>query len=339
MMLLEAISGPEKAAGQLFPDPVLTASLYCAGRLDAAIFHAVAPFWRDLRRHDRGGLCYLWLMRYGKGGEHLKVRVHGPEPLRPLMQGLLEEKAIRFLDSLPEAEAPPSRPGEWIPAIDAEEDEIDSGLPDRKLLWTTYRRSPVSLGGKPFLLDDQYAALLTRCLASGCERVLVLEPDAGGSLPNRVRQGALLGALIRGLSTLGFSIRERIEYLAYHRGWLLRSMLPRIWRSEAGAVEELQRRFDERMAGMAGSLLPLRRALDGGGNESGPDTDWERSLSDLLAYISPLCRDPDYRLDPFASDPRFAPVFKVFHGLANQLGLRQVDEAFTHHLLLRMMAS
>jgi hypothetical protein len=342
MMGCELAAGPEEAAkvaDQLFPDPVLTASLYCVGRLDQAIFHAVALFWRELRRHDPERLCYLWLMRYGKGGEHLKVRIHGPESLRPLIRGLLEEKAARFLDSLPEAEAPPSRTRQRVPAIDAEEDEVDGGRPDRTLLWTTYRRSPVSLGGKPFLLDDRYAALLTRCLASACERVLALQPYADGSLPHRVRQGALLKALIRGLAALGFPAGKRVEYLAYHRDWLLRYVLPQIWRSEAEAVEHLQRRLDEQMAGMAGSRLPLRRALDEDSTESGPDMDWERSLSGLLAYVSPLCRDPDYRLDPFASDPVFAPVFKVFHGLANQLGLRQRDEAFAHHLLLRMAAS
>lgn len=38
MMVLGAISGSEEAAkvaDQLFPDPVVTASLYCAGRLDS----------------------------------------------------------------------------------------------------------------------------------------------------------------------------------------------------------------------------------------------------------------------------------------------------------------
>ncbi len=349
MTELEALPGLEGAAqagDQLFADPVLTASLYCAGWLDQAVFHAVAPFWQELRRHDREGLCYLWLMRYGKGGEHLKVRIHGPQPLRPLMRSLLEERAIHFLGSLPKEEAPP-RSQERVPAIDVEEEENDGDLPDRMLLWTSYRRSHVSLGGKPFLSDDRYAALLTRCLASGCERVLALEPGAGGSLLHRGRQAALLSALLSGLAALGFTAEKRVEYLAYHRDWLLRYLVPQNWRSEAEPVTQLQRRLDERVDAMAGSLLPLQTALDRewGGSwtaqpwNGGLPAPWKRSLADLLAYVSPLCRDPDYHLDPFASDPAFAPVFKVFHGLANQLGLRQTDEAFTHHLLLRMATS
>src|SRR6476661_446290 len=104
-----------------FPDPALTANVYCSGRLDTVIFGAVAPFWRELRPHDPGRLGHLWLMRYGKGGEHLKIRFHGPESCRPLIRGRLEERVTAFLGSLePAAEpAPPAR--ERAPAIDVED--------------------------------------------------------------------------------------------------------------------------------------------------------------------------------------------------------------------------
>lgn len=319
----------------LFPDPALTASIYSSGRLDPVLFGAIVPFWRELRRHDPERLCYLWLMRYGKGGEHLKVRVHGPESLRLRQRRLLEEKVTGLLGSLPETAPPQGKPGR-APAIDAEDEA--AGHPDRTLLWTTYRRSHISLGGKPFLADDRYAALLTRCLGAGCERVLALSPGADGSLPHAARQNALLNALIPGLAALGFPAGKRADYLAYHRDWLLRSILPTDQRAEAAAVERLCRRFDERIARMGETLLAIQEAAQAeweGDGEEGPNEDWKRSLAALLNYVAPLCRDPGYRLDPFASDPVFAPVFKVFHGLANQLGLRQVDEAFIHHLLLR----
>lgn len=322
----------------LFPDPALTASIYCAGRLDAAIFHAVAPFWRELQPHDPERLCHLWLMRYGKGGEHLKVRVHGPESLRPLQRRLLEEKVTGFLISLPALEAPP-RKRERAPAIDAEDEDAGGDRPDRTLLWTTYRRSHVSLGGEPFLSDDHYATLFTRCLAAGCEMVCALAADAEGPPPQRTRRNTLLKALIAGLAALGFEAEKRADYLAYHGDWLLRSLLPADQRTEAEPLERLRRRLDEKIAGMGDSFIALRKMAARqwrGGEEA--DAGWRRSLTALHEYISPLCRAPEYRLDPFASDPTFAPVFKAFHGFANQLGLPHADEAFAHHILLRINA-
>jgi hypothetical protein len=328
-----------------FPDPVVTASIYCSGRLDAVLFHAVAPFWREIRSQDPRRLCFLWLMRYSKGGEHLKVRVHGPKSRRPVLRELLEEKVTAFLASLPEpVDRPPAAPPERAPAVDPEDDPDWGDHPDRALLWTTYRRSPVSLGGPPFLSDDRYAALLTRSLAAGCERIFALKPDAGGALAPPVRRRALLAGLIVGLAALGFDPGKRASYLAYHRDWLLRFELPMADRCETGAVERLLPGLDGRMARMGESLLSLRRVAEAGWEGSGgapdpgegPDAGWRRSLADLLEYISPLCLDPDYRLDPFAGDPVFAPVFKVLHGFANQLGLKRLDEAFAHHVLLRI---
>lgn len=332
-----------------FPDPVLTANVYCAGRLDAAVFHSIVPFWRELRQHDPGRLCYLWLMRYGKGGEHLKVRLHGPEPLRPLLRQLLAEKVNAFLAALP---APVERPAkgqrEKAPPIDAE-DDVAGDHPDGSLLWTTYRRSPIALGGKPFLSEDGYVARFTRCLAAGCcDLVLALEPGAGGLLTAAVRQRTLLQAVITGLAAAGFPSEMRAGYLAYHRDWLLRSALPVDLRARAEPVAELCRRFDLQVAAMGESLAALRRVAEAQWNgagvearsrESGTGADWRQSLAGLVEHVTPLCADPDYRLDPFASDPVFAPVFKVFHGLANQLGLKRMDEAFVHHTLLHIAAS
>jgi hypothetical protein len=334
-----------------FPDPALTASIYCSGRLDAVIFQAVVPFWRELRPRDPERRCHLWLMRYDKGGEHLKIRVHGPETWGAWARERLEEKVSAFLATLePAAEPATPRDGrEKAPPIDAE--DAAEAHPDPSLLWTTYRRSHVSLGGKPFLGDDRYAHLLTRCLASGCERVLALEPGAGGLLPHSLRQSALIRALLSGLSALGFSASKRAGYLAYHRDWLLRAALPMDQRLERAPLEQIHGRFDAQVSRMERSLSPLRRMVEGEWNGDGeersgggpddpddPDTVWRRSLAGLLAYVSPLCRDPGYHLDPFADDPVFAPVFKVFHGFANQLGLKRADEAFAHHLLLHIAA-
>jgi hypothetical protein len=172
--------------------------------------------------------------------------------------------------------------------------------------------------------------------------VLPLETGPDGLFPHRLRQSTLLKALIGGFAALGFSPRARAEYLPYHRDWLLRFVLPKDRRSEVEPVQQFHQIFQQRLAGMASAVNSLRQAalaqwrpantMQTGG--AGADAEWRCSLVDLLQYIRPFCSDPDYQLDPFATDPAFSPIFKVFHGLANQLGLNLVDEGFAHHLLL-----
>ncbi len=153
-------------ASPSYSDPVLTASLYCAGRLDEVLHQVVAPSWRTIRQLDRDAGAYLWTVRNAEGGEHLEVCLHGPESLAVPARALLQRAADAFF------------------ADD-----------DCSLVWTRYRRSHVALGGGPFLDDDGYVGRITRCLAAGCERVLLLEPDATGKIPQRLRQVTLLAGL------------------------------------------------------------------------------------------------------------------------------------------------
>ncbi|HYU32696.1 MAG TPA: lantibiotic dehydratase C-terminal domain-containing protein [Thermoanaerobaculia bacterium] len=321
----------------------MTANIYCAGCLDPVIFQVVAPFWREYCEKNPDD-SYLWLMRYGKGGEHLKVRLHGPEDRVPLQRQLLEERVTSFFAALPERTEPLEKKG-WVGAspIDAE-DDVEQDHPDRTFLWTTYKRSHISLGGKPFLDDDRFVTLFTRCMASGCELLLSLEPGEDGFLSHRTRQNALIKALIAGLAASGFSAEERADYLAYHRDWLLRFILPKDRRAEVYPVEQLQQSFEQRVARMGDALRPIGAAAEAewsgntAGKPQGLDARWRHSLADLLEYVRLFSNDPDYRLDPFATDQAFSPVFKVFHGFGNQMGLTMADEAFAHHILLRTTA-
>ena len=328
---------------ELRPDPVLTASIYCTGLLDAALFHAVRPFWRAFQAEKPDSGCFLWVMRYGRGGEHLKVRIHGPDDLRPLLQRNLEEIVSAFFASLPPSEVPPQKRG-WgrTPAIDAE-DAVEEDHPDRILLWTTYGRSHVSLGGDPYLSDDRYVSLFTRCLASSSEIVLSLEPGEDGMLPFKLRQNSLLKALIAGLAILDFSLDKRLEYITYHRDWLLRFVLSKDRLSESEPQEQLLRSFEARVEQMGKALLVLGKSAQSQwsqGREAilqaeGPFTAWQRAVVDLMDYVALFRDDPAYRLDPFATDAIFAPLFKMLHGFSNQLGNNIANEALAHHILLR----
>ena len=148
-------------------DPVLAASLYADRGLDGLVYGVAAPLLARLREAGPAGGWSLWVVRYARGGEHLKVRLHGPAEEVPAVRRLVEEAAAAHFAALPPADPALeriTRPD--APAIDPE-DEPAGERPDRSLAWTTYRRSPVSLGPPRFLDDDGYAARVTAALAAG----------------------------------------------------------------------------------------------------------------------------------------------------------------------------
>ena len=311
------------------PDPIVTASLYCDRALDDALAAVVAPFRSALP--EAWG---LWFVRYSRGGEHLKLRLHGPADQADAVRDQLGRAVTAFLETrAPGADAAPrvSRPD--APAIDPE-DEAQGERPDRALVWTQYRRSHVSLGPLPFLADDPYTARMTTALARGSD--LALEALCSG-LPAEalasLQQRTLLKALIAGLGALRFSLDRCCSYLAYHRDWLVRFVS-----EDARRGDEMRARFGQQ----AGRALVIRGQLSAIAAErwntaEAPrgDSAEERfgaSLAELIAHMEQF-REIE-SVDPFTDDPAFPALFKAVHGLANQLGMTPVTEAFVHHLLL-----
>lgn len=321
-----------------FPDPVLTANIYCSGGLDAVISGVAAPFWRAVREHDPDGACYLWLLRYGRCGEHLKIRLHGPRSGRALFASLLANLADAFLSTRKPPDGP-LRSTDFASPIDAE-DQAEADYLDRTFLWTEYRRSPVSLAGKPFILDDGYSAALTRCHGEACQEVIrAVAPYASGDLPQKLRQTTLLKLLVSGLAALGYSQQICLAYLAYHRDWLLRYLQARSNAEllQPGDFTEVLVHFERRLGSMHPALVALGQTADHAFHAAiGEDPlylAWQEAIQALHANVVGFRDSPDYHLDSFAADPTFVPIFKVFHGAANQLGLTLPDEAFLHHLL------
>src|SRR5262245_2483657 len=124
-------------------DPILTANLCCAGCLDEVLHQVVAPCWDAIRQLDPDSGAYLWTMRSSKGGEHLKVCLHGPGSLAHPARVLLQQTADAFF-----AQGGRAHGG----VANDVDDETGSGHPDRSLFWTHYRRNRALLG--PFLDDD-----------------------------------------------------------------------------------------------------------------------------------------------------------------------------------------
>jgi hypothetical protein len=325
---------------EVSPDPLLSLNVYCAGRLSEVIQRAVAPFRERARELEESEGVYTWTMRYAKCGEHLKIRVHGPEGRRDALAGMLGETAQAYLSSLPPADPEaPRKSREFATPVDRE-DRASTDYPDRTWLWTAYERSHISLGYRPYLNDDGYVGRLTRCLGRGLEILSGrIETDAQGRWSHQAQQAILLRALIAGLSGLSFSPTQRSLYLLYHRDCLLRGILKQA--GSTGGPKKLEETLDrfrvqvEKLGAGAAKLGETAHLQwDGAGDWERDLEAWRRSLSGLADYLSPICGDLAHHIDPFAEVPLFPPLFKAFHGFANQVGLSPLNEAFAYHLLL-----
>lgn len=219
------------------------------------------------------------------------------------------------------------------PPIDID-DEASVDYPDRSLRWSGYRRSHVSLGPKSLLRDDAYVARITTALARGAALVLEMTTlNDNGQIAGSARQRALLRGLIAGLAATGFTQAERTEYLAYHRDWLVRF-------STADEAGEVQARagLDRQVDRVDTTLRQLARMVSAEWGEPVERRDsvegcWQDAIAELCTWADGL-RGTGPSPDPYTENRAFPLVFKAFHGMANQVGLDMLNEAFLHHLLL-----
>lgn len=318
----------------LYPDPTISANIYCAD-LDGLIREAVAPFRARLGGELRGPWS-LWMMRYTRGGQHLKVRLHGPADEAPRARALLAEMVEPWLAAQPEAD--PARRVSRPRATPVDpEDETAEDHPDRTLLWTTYRRSPVSLGPSGVLReDDGFAGRMTACLSAGADVVIdtLAEP-----LSASARLKALLRLVAGAVTAVETDPERRARYLTYHRDWLLRFALP-----HRDAEVEMLEKFEARVRGMGPVLDEAVAAVcrwdDGAADaDASPrETRWRESFAELFRWMTARPDHPACAHDPFTDDPAFPPTFKSLHGTANQLGADMLNEALVHHILLRALS-
>ena len=320
-----------------FPDPLLSAKLFCDRLQDWVVSEVLAPFIAEVSAMPNGSSTYLWFVRYAHRGQHLKVRVHGPDGLHDFAKATLEARFAAFTsrDTIQDLDWQRS-PAASLPPIDPE-DEFEGLEPDLTLRWTTYRRSPISLGAAPLLEDDRYAALLTRCLGVGCARILqTFHTDNEGQISHARRQQILLDILLDGLSDVGLKPAARLDYLRYHRDWLIRHTLQRGSADLATKAPEMVQLFEQRYEKMAKNLTQLARVAEERWSRSAENQG--RPFSALADWVRDAARQqPTCYVDPFASDAAFPALFKALHGAGNQLGLQPVGEALAYHLLTRAL--
>jgi hypothetical protein len=317
-------------------DPTVTVNIYASGFLDELLHDAIAPFWAQARELDCDANCYLWVMRYARGGEHLKVRLHASTEAANSLRPLLFEHTERFLASAQRLSPGANRrENPKAPPIDLE-DKAEKPFPDLSIIGTTYVRSHVSFPASPWLEDDHLIGLASRCLAA-TTGVFMAKLMEQGPLSENQKQSLLAKTLVRALRVLGWGEHSRAaEYLAFHRDWLLRFFIP-----ESAKELSVRDRFDVQ-ARQAPAVETLARFIqqewrEGGG--SSPDTPWLQTFSRLGEYTGSFQSHGDYQIDPFTRNVKFPPVFKMLHGMANQFGVLPLHEAYVHHLLIATLSN
>jgi|GEM_PF-3929578 len=317
----------------LFPTPFLSASVYGQKQHDLLLDAFIRPFWDASTLKEAGG--FLWTMRYGGGGEHLKLRLHGPERHEVETRQALATVLDRFVESLPQSEPGQAYAG-LFPSIDPE-DEEEGIRPDRFWRWTTFRPSPFVLGAEKLAQDSTLAGLYAHAQSAVAEVVMrKVAPRRLESSFATLRQSLFIRMLIVSFVTLGFSTVEREAYLRHHHDWLVRFLIAKERSPEASPATILAP-MRERIAAMESTIEAIRQGLDA--STTGPDVHptfgiWQQRLESFFGYVSMFRGDPTYDLDPYTDDYAFLPLFKLLHGACNQFGLRLRNELYVYHLLL-----
>jgi hypothetical protein len=316
-----------------FPVPFLSASVYGQKQHDFLLDVFLGPFWEASTLRQAGG--FLWTMRFGGGGEHLKLRLHGPEQHEAETRQALAAVLDHFIESLPPGEPVQTELG-LFPAIDPE-DEEEGVRPDRFWRWTTFRPSPFVLGAEKLAKDPVLAGLYAHAQSAATEIVLreVVPKRLEASFATS-RQSLFIRMLIISFATLGFSAAEREEYIRHHRDWLVRFLIARAKSPEA-SPDTILGPMRERVATIRPTVSAIRQQFEASVGRSDPHPVfgvWQQRLEDFFAYVSTFRGDTTYDLDPYTDDYAFLPLFKLLQGACNQFGLRLKSELYVYHLLL-----
>jgi len=215
------------------------------------------------------------------------------------------------------------------PAIDVEDYSV-AERSDWSLVWSTYRRSPVVFGGGRLLEDSEYVNKCVICFASSARVVLdALQKKRRTKDLYLSKLQLMLEILTQARAAVDDDIVWWRAYAKYHRDLLLRYVAVR-------ATGDLRH-----YAALQGALTAhaAKRSITGAvPTEKTVESisAWGASLRDIAAYV----RDStDVEIiEPNASDCLQPIVFKIIHIVANQLGLRILDEAYSLELAMAMDA-
>ena len=151
--------------------------------------------------------------------------------------------------------------------------------------------------------------------------------------------------MIEGLSATDFDNEQWLDYLTYHRDWLIRFLVANVAPAQSDR-ETILAEFAPRITRMDQGLEILanviRTASDHPGGPHNPQGEpttnderdkWHQSVGIFFEHVVTYRDRPEYDQDPYTDDYSYLPLFKVLHGAANQFGLRLSNEAYMQHIL------
>jgi hypothetical protein len=310
-------------------DPIIAANIMAAGRLHEVISCLVMPF------HAAGKRLFpetfhMWVRRSLANGEHLKIRIHGNMQDHDDLKRLLCAHAELFFHQSPPNSQDYSQAKTHTNELDLEEEMIPPPG-NSKLVLTGYRRAPISLPAHPWMEDDAFVRRFYLCLAQGVDLLLEKMASANAGQQTVSQEALLAEALVHALARIWPGGSSEIsEYLIYHRDWLVRFFL----KNEVKQREMLEH-FEQMALRSHSTVQLLNETFERNWEQplSCAMNFWTTHLKDIALYCRMFEHRQEYRIDPFTSQVTFPPLFKVFHGFANELGLRPLQEAYVHHLL------
>ena len=314
------------AVSDIRPDPILSANIYMAGRLDEVI-RTLVPQVRSLTAELGGG--YLWFLRYHRCGEHLKLRIHAPIENANNIRLAVGETLRQYVGHTIARAAVNALTGSSQKPID-EEDDATRDYPDHSFIWTKYRRSVITFGSPQFVHDDECTRTFTKALAASGQIATDTILTTGAS-SFAMRAKILQTLIMQALQTT--KIKDVHEYASYHRDWLIRFIhrLSKAAVSETELVTHLDKcyvlRGQHTQTQAAEPLLTDDRRSDAGVWCDAVSL-WAVQRARVISECSPIG-------DGYTNDPLFPQLFKLLQNVANQLGFRLLEEALVLHGLCR----
>jgi hypothetical protein len=308
-----------------FPDllPVISASIYCHGFVEGLLREVIVPFWKSTK--TTLPQSNLWVIRYARGGQHLKLRLHVPADEHVACAARLQDVVEMFFAGLPAPSECERDAAAHLPPIDPE-DSADGLRPDRRLIWTRYRYLPELIGAEPLSAASGFEAAFVRCLSASTEVVLDwLDTLGNKDLSSGRQMNIALKLLLAAVAGIHPYPETRAHYLAYQRDWLLRVSRNRelalaLFEYKAGTFSAQQTTL--------GALLTGTPPCDGALGI------WSRAIGDLVRFCLEQVGQQDLStLDQESEQLVYFALSRLVHNAMNPTAIGASNEAYLCHLL------
>lgn len=305
------------------PLPAISASIYCHGFVDELLREAVHPFWKGVKATFP--CSCLWVVRYDRGGQHLKIRLHVPARAHAALERRLEEAVERFFAGLPAVAGEGRDAATHLPPVDLE-DHAEELRPDRSLIWTKYRYFPELIGAGPLSAAPGFEAAWIRCRAVATEAALDwLDGFEGVKISVQKRMYFGLQLLLAAVYGVHPRVETRARYLAFQRDWLLR-----VSRDRDQALALLERKANA----LPEQLTALHPLVVAASSQAVALDGWSYAVRDLVRFcLDQLGRQDLADLEEASGELIYLALSRAVHNALNPIALGVSNEAYICHLL------